>query len=156
MKAATRALHKRGPAQVVVAVPAAPSSSYSGGDGQEYGFAAAFGAGESCEHEAVEQLVDLQRHALEYARRDGLIAEDEQFYAEQNAKLVEAAEMYYRTMFGGRVSAWNLRDRHMTDTLDRLVAHLTRQRGQPARIVVWAHTHISATPALPRWGCAVS
>jgi erythromycin esterase-like protein/predicted phosphoribosyltransferase len=112
---------------------------YSGGDGQEYGFAAAFGAGESCEDEAVEQLVDLQRHALEYARRDGLIAEDEQFYAEQNARLVEAAEMYYRTMFGGRVSSWNLRDRHMTDALDRLAAHLTRQRGQQARIVVWAH-----------------
>jgi erythromycin esterase-like protein len=112
---------------------------YSGGDGQEYGFAAAFGAGESCDDEAVEQLVDLQRHALEYATRDGLIAEDEQFYAEQNARLVEAAEMYYRTMFAGRVSSWNLRDRHMTDTLDRLAAHLTRQRGQPARIVVWAH-----------------
>jgi erythromycin esterase-like protein len=96
---------------------------YSGGDGQAYGFAAAFGAGESCEDEAVEQLVDLQRHALEYARRDGLIAEDEQFYAEQNAGVVEAAEEYYRTMFGGRVSSWNLRDHHMTDTLDRLAAH---------------------------------
>jgi hypothetical protein len=41
------------------------------------GFAAAFGAGETCEEEVVDQLVDLQRHALEYARQDGLIAEDE-------------------------------------------------------------------------------
>jgi erythromycin esterase-like protein/predicted phosphoribosyltransferase len=113
---------------------------YSGSDGQAYGFAAAFGAGASCEQEVVEQLVDLQRHALESARRDGLAAEDDLFYAEQNARTVKAAEAYYRAMFSGRVSSWNLRDRHMTDTLDGLAVHLSRRhRGQPARIVVWAH-----------------
>jgi erythromycin esterase-like protein/predicted phosphoribosyltransferase len=112
---------------------------FSGSDGQAYGFAAAFGAGESCEREVVEQLVDLQRHALEYARRDGLPAQDELFFAEQNARTVKAAEEYYRAMFSGRVSSWNLRDRHMTDTLDALAGHLGRQRGQPAKVVVWAH-----------------
>jgi erythromycin esterase-like protein len=112
----------------------------SGSDGQAYGFAAAFGAGESCEREVVEQLVDLQRHALDDARRDGLAAQDELFYAEQNARTVKAAEAYYRSMFSGRVSSWNLRDRHMVDTLDALAVHLSRQhRGHPARIVVWAH-----------------
>jgi erythromycin esterase-like protein/predicted phosphoribosyltransferase len=111
----------------------------SGGDGQAYGFAAAFGAGESCEKEMLEQLVDLQRHALEYARRDGLIAADEFFYAEQNAKVVQASAEYYRTMFSGRVSSWNLRDQHMAGTLDALAGHLSRQRGRPAKIVVWAH-----------------
>ena len=45
---------------------------FSDDDAQVYGFAAAFGAGEPCEHEVVDQLVDLQRHAVEYARRDGL------------------------------------------------------------------------------------
>jgi erythromycin esterase-like protein len=115
----------------------------SGGDGQEYGFAAAFGAGESCEREVVEQLVDLQRHALDYASRDGLIASDELFYAEQNAKVVRTSAEYYRTMFSGRISSWNLRDQHMAGTLDELAGHLTRQRGQPAKIVVWAHnSHI--------------
>jgi erythromycin esterase-like protein/predicted phosphoribosyltransferase len=111
----------------------------SGGDGQEYGFSAAFGGGETCEREVVEQLVDLQRHALDYARRDGLVADDELFYAEQNAKTVRDSAEYYRSMFAGRVSSWNLRDRHMADTLDALAGHLTRQRGRPARIVVWAH-----------------
>jgi erythromycin esterase-like protein len=111
----------------------------TGDDGQAYGYAAAFGAGASCEHEVVEQLVDLQRHAPEYAQRDGLLAQDEQFYGEQNARAVKAAEEYYRTIFGGRVASWNLRDRHMADTLDALADHLTRQRGTPARIVVWAH-----------------
>jgi erythromycin esterase-like protein/predicted phosphoribosyltransferase len=115
----------------------------SGGDGQAYGFAAAFGAGETCEQEVLDQLADLQRHALAYARRDGLIAEDELFYAEQNAKVVSASAEYYRTMFSGRVSSWNLRDEHMAGTLDALAGHLGRQQGRPARIVVWAHnSHI--------------
>jgi erythromycin esterase-like protein/predicted phosphoribosyltransferase len=112
---------------------------FSGDDGQSYGFAAAFGAGESCEQEVIEQLVDLQRHALEYARRDGLIAEDEAFYAQRNAATVKAAAEYYRSMFGGRVSSWNLRDRHLAETLNALADHLSRQRGEIARIVVWAH-----------------
>ncbi len=112
---------------------------FAGDDGQAYGFAAAFGTGDSCEREAVEQLVDLQRHALEYARRDGLLAQDELFYAEQNAQTVKASAEYYRSMFSGRVSSWNLRDRHMTDTLDALAGHLGRQRGGPAKLVVWAH-----------------
>ena len=112
---------------------------FSDDDAQVYGFAAAFGAGEECEREVVAQLVDLQRHAVEYVRRDGLMADDELFYAEQNARTVRAAEEYYRAMFSGRASSWNLRDRHMADTLDALAGHLTRQRGAPAKIVVWAH-----------------
>jgi erythromycin esterase-like protein/predicted phosphoribosyltransferase len=112
---------------------------YSGGDGQEYGFAAAFGAGEPCEREVIEQVVDLQRNALQYARRDGLLGEDELFYAQRNAQTVRDAERYYRAMFSGRVPSWNLRDQHMVDTLQALAEHLGSQRGEPARIVVWAH-----------------
>lgn len=112
----------------------------SADDGQAYGYAAAFGAGLSCEREAIEQLVELQRNAVEYARRDGLLAEDELFYAQQNAQTVRNAEGYYRAMFGTRVTSWNLRDRHMAQTLDALLAHLDRHPdGRPARIVVWAH-----------------
>jgi erythromycin esterase-like protein/predicted phosphoribosyltransferase len=112
----------------------------SADDGQAYGFAAAFGAGLSCERQAIEQLVEMQRSALEWARRDGLLAEDELFYAQQNAQTVRNAEVYYRAMFGGRVTSWNLRDQHMVQTLQALLAHLDRQGGaEPARIVVWAH-----------------
>ena len=42
-------------------------------------------------------------------------------------------------MFSGRVMSWNLRDRHMVDTLEALSSHLSRQRGEEAKIVVWAH-----------------
>jgi erythromycin esterase-like protein/predicted phosphoribosyltransferase len=112
----------------------------SADDGQAYGFRAAFGAGLSCEREAIDQLVDIQRNALAYARRDGLLAEDELFYAEQNAQVVRDAERYYRAMFGGRVTSWNLRDQHMAQTLHALLAHLDRHPdATPPRIVVWAH-----------------
>jgi erythromycin esterase-like protein len=76
--------------------------------------------------------------AAEYSQRDGRVAADEFFYAEQNARLVKDAEAYYRMMFRGRVSSWNLRDQHMADTLDALVAHLQRQ-GERPKVVVWAH-----------------
>ncbi|MHA6797594.1 erythromycin esterase family protein (plasmid) [Pseudonocardia bannensis] len=112
---------------------------YGTDDGQTYGLAAALGAGETCEQEVIDQLVDLQRHGLEYARRDGLLAEDEQFYAEQNALVVRNAAEYYRSMFSGRALSWNLRDRHMVETLDAVQGHLTRQLGDPAKIVVWEH-----------------
>ncbi len=111
---------------------------HAGEDGQAYGYAAAYGAGETCEQEIVDQLAELQRNGLEYARRDGLLAEDDEFYAEQNARVVKASAEYYRTMFGGRVSSWNLRDTHMADTLDALMAHLGRH-GEPAKVVVWEH-----------------
>ncbi|HEU0023565.1 MAG TPA: erythromycin esterase family protein [Thermoleophilaceae bacterium] len=107
-------------------------------ESQAYGHAVASGASEPCRHAAVGQLLELQRRAADYLRRDGLAAEDEQFYAEENARLVLNAEEYYRTMFDGAERSWNLRDRHMGDTLDRLLAHLER-RDAGARVVVWAH-----------------
>jgi erythromycin esterase-like protein len=109
-----------------------------GEDAQSYGYAASFDMRMSCEDEAVKQLLELQRRAPEYANRDGFVARDEYFFAEQNARLVKNAEEYYRQMFRGRVSSWNLRDRHMAETLYALAAHLESER-QPAKIVVWAH-----------------
>ena len=109
---------------------------------QAYGYAASFGLTESCEREAVVQLVELRRRATEYASRDGRVAADDFFFAEQNARLVKDAEEYYRTMFRGHESSWNLRDRHMADTLEYLMAFLTRQGPRP-KIVVWEHnSHI--------------
>ncbi|MFM9035262.1 MAG: erythromycin esterase family protein [Mycobacterium sp.] len=112
----------------------------AGDDGQAYGYAAAFGAGPSCERQAVEQLVEMQRNACAYLGRDGEPAEDELFYAQQNAMTVRNAEAYYRGMFAGRVTSWNMRDKHMAQTLSALLDHLDRAGGpEPARIVVWAH-----------------
>ena len=109
-----------------------------GEDPQTYGYATSLGLSDSCKDEVVSQLVELTRRALDYASRDGLVAADEFFQAEQNARLVKDAEDYYREMFAGRVSSWNLRDRHMVDTLQAVMGHLQRT-GRPAKAVVWAH-----------------
>ncbi|MDQ6787100.1 MAG: erythromycin esterase family protein [Acidobacteriota bacterium] len=109
-----------------------------GEDAQSYGYAANYDERFSCEDEAIKQLVELQRRAAEYANRDGFVARNEFFFAEQNARLVKNAEEYYREMFRGRVSSWNLRDRHMAETLDALATHLEEGK-QPPKIVVWAH-----------------
>jgi erythromycin esterase-like protein len=109
-----------------------------GEDTQAYGYAAGVGLAESCEREVVDQLVEMQRRASELSKRDGRVTADEFFYAEQNARLVKNAEEYYRSMFRGRVSSWNLRDRHMAETLHALVAHMEGQR-QTAKVIVWAH-----------------
>ena len=109
-----------------------------GPESTEYGQAVLFGVSASCRRHVIEQLVELRRHAADYLRNDGDAAEDAYFTAEQNAVLVGDAEEYYRTMLGDAVNSWNLRDRHMADTLDHLVAHLDRH-GPTARVVVWAH-----------------
>lgn len=109
-----------------------------GEDPQAYGHAASFDLSASCEQEVVSHLVELRRRVAEYAGRAGRLAPDAFFHAEQNARLVMNAEHYYRAMFQGHVCAWNLRDRHMAETLEALKAHLDSQ-GQSAKIVVWAH-----------------
>ena len=109
-----------------------------GDDPQAYGYASSFGFSRDCEDEVTSQPMELRRRAMDYANRDGRIAEDEYFFAEQNARLVANAETYYRAMFGGRSESWNLRDRHMHETLEALLAHVTRTSGR-ARAVVWAH-----------------
>ena len=120
---------------------------HSGEDDQVYGFLTAAGATRSCQEEVVRQLVELQRRAIEYAQRDGRVAKDEFFSAEQNARVVKNAEAYYRSMFLEEVSSWNLRDRHMAETLDALASHLERQGGR-AKIAVWAHnSHIGDAQA---------
>jgi erythromycin esterase-like protein len=109
-----------------------------GGEGQAYGYGLATSAAIPCENEVVTQLIELRRRADAYLRRDGWIADDEFFFAEQNARLVRDAEEYYQQMYRAEVSSWNLRDRHMAGTLDALVEHLDHQVPR-AKIVVWEH-----------------
>lgn len=88
----------------------------------------------------VERLarVELRQRAARYTSLDGRVAEDEYFYAEQKARVVLEAERYYREMFLGQESSWNLRDRHMARTLAARRDHLDRTRGV-AKVVVWGH-----------------
>jgi erythromycin esterase-like protein len=106
-------------------------------DSQAYGYAASFGMKPSCEDEVVQQLREINRQAADALAAGGR-DRDEAFFAQQNARLVRNAEEYYRTMFHGRVSSWNLRDSHMVETLQALEQHLGT-RASPPRMVVWAH-----------------
>ncbi|HEY0063059.1 MAG TPA: erythromycin esterase family protein, partial [Telluria sp.] len=107
---------------------------------QAYGYAAMTGISDSCEQGVITQLHQLQQRAADYMQRADIPgAGDAFFYAQQNARLVMNAEQYYRTMFHGRVSSWNLRDHHMAETLDALAEHVQQTRAAPAKIVVWAH-----------------
>lgn len=109
-----------------------------GENSQAYGYASSLGIKPDCEDEVVAQLVDLRNRFADYASRNGQIPPDEAFYAEQNARLVASAETYYRSMFGGRVSSWNLRDRHMADTIDALSSYYERKSGN-GKVAVWEH-----------------
>ena len=113
-----------------------------------YGYAAEFGLANSCETEIVTQLIEMYHHKAEYLRRNGWVAEDEHFCAAQNARLIHDAERYYRAHFRGRPDSWNLRDRHMFDTLMDLHGHLSKRLGREARIAVWAHnSHVGNAAA---------
>jgi erythromycin esterase-like protein len=109
-----------------------------GEDAQAYGYAASVGLTPSCERAVVDQLIELRLAAADYAHRDGRVAADDLFFAEQNARLVRNAERYYRAMFGSRTQSWNLRDQHMAETLDSLIAFLGAN-GSSAKVVLWAH-----------------
>lgn len=102
-------------------------------DPSAYGRAALTSSYAGCEAEVVAVLRELLRSRL--------AAEiDEPFFdAVQNAALVKEAEAYYRTMYYGAAESWNLRDRHMFDTLVRLLHFM----GPDSRAVIWAHnSHI--------------
>jgi erythromycin esterase-like protein len=93
----------------------------------------------SCEQEVVNTLVELRGHAAGLQRLDGHPAREAYFNAEQNALVAKNAEQYYRTMVRGGPESWNVRDRHMMLTLDRLMEFY----GPQAKGIVWEHnTHI--------------
>lgn len=112
-----------------------------GRDAHAYARETGLRGAESCQRGAVQQLVELRGRAAQSAQsalHDLRLDEDRRFYAEQNARLVVDAEQYYRAVYGGGQESWNLRDRHMAQTLEELVAH-ARRRERSAKAVVWAH-----------------
>lgn len=118
-----------------------------GGDVELYARAPVSLMPASCEQEVVAMLSALRRSAPQDRAADP----EAHFAAEQNALVVRDAESYYRAMVQGGEASWNVRDRHMVDTLDRLM----RFHGPEARAIVWEHnTHIGDARAtdMPRAG----
>jgi erythromycin esterase-like protein len=100
-------------------------------DPAAYGHAAVTGRFEGCASEVAAMLGELLQRRMKLEAQDGVRT----FDAIQNARLVSNAEQYYRVMYQGSTASWNLRDRHMFETLEALLDH----RGEGARAVVWAH-----------------
>jgi len=92
----------------------------------------------SREKEVVAMLVDMLNKEAEYLKKQGWLDGDEVFFAQQNAKLVKDAEEYYRNAYARGPTTWNLRDKHMFETLQSLLDCHQRQL-KPSRAVVWAH-----------------
>jgi erythromycin esterase-like protein len=110
----------------------------------DYGRAVLYGGKDTCEDAAVAQLNDLLAHRMEYLRNDG----EAFFDAAQNARIVRAAERYYRIMYRGGNESWNLRDRHMFDTLQALLRAGGEAKPDGAKAVVGAHnSHIGNAAA---------
>lgn len=104
-------------------------------DEHEYGICAGTNLSSSCEKEALRVLKKmLERHAqLISEEKNNEIELDECFYAMENAKIVREAEKYYRHMFQGGQSTWNIRDTHMCDCLQDLIQH----HGHGTKAIVW-------------------
>jgi erythromycin esterase-like protein len=106
----------------------------------KYGRAVVYGERPGCEDAVVAQLHKLLEKRLVYLHEDG----EAWFDATQNARIVQAAERYYRAMYQSSTTSWNLRDRHMFSTLEAVIAH----RGPGTKAVVWAHnSHIGDASA---------
>ena len=102
-------------------------------DPQEYARAVAF-VSPDCEDEVVSMLQALRTKSI--AAGPGREAA---FGAEQNALVAVNAERYYRAMIRGGGSSWNVRDRHMMETLIRLLD----LHGPDAKAIIWEHnTHV--------------
>jgi protein-L-isoaspartate(D-aspartate) O-methyltransferase len=100
-------------------------------DPAAYGQAVLVGRYESSEQEVVAMLREMLERRVDYARKDG-----ERFFdAAQNARLVADAERYYRAMYYGSATSWNLRDTHMFETLQSLLTF----HGPGSKGIVWEH-----------------
>ncbi|MEX0721971.1 MAG: erythromycin esterase family protein [Balneolaceae bacterium] len=106
---------------------------YRKGEGQAYASATRM-VDENCQEEVVDLLADIRRKATQYNTDP-----EASLNTEQNATVAVNAEKYYRAMVSSSAQSWNVRDRHMAQTLDRLLDY----HGPGAKAVIWAHnTHI--------------
>jgi len=109
-------------------------------DPAAYGQAVLVGRYESSEKAVVAMLREMLERRLEYTQKDGARF----FDATQNARVVADAERYYRAMYYGSARSWNLRDTHMFDTLQSLLAFY----GPTSRGIVWEHnSHVGDAAA---------
>lgn len=113
-------------------------------DPAHYGRGVMTGEADLCEQPVTDQLMDLLTTRLDEMAKD----DEEFFHALQNARVVRSAEHYYRLMYRSSVESWNLRDRHMFETLQLLMRPPRKRDAPQPKAVVWAHnSHIGNAAA---------
>lgn len=133
LKAITDYLKEHHPEAVAAAQEAFQCFEPYAEDPQRYAMATQF-VPKDCEDDVVKLLTSVRQRA------GGELGEGQaDFNAVMNAEALRGAETYYRTMITGGAESWNVRDRHMSDTLNRLMRHF----GPDAKAILWEHnTHI--------------
>jgi erythromycin esterase-like protein len=107
-------------------------------DPQQHGYTAGYGLSPQREEEAIAYAMARTQRRIEELRQSRELAAGDQLYAEEIERLIHKAEPYYREIFHGRNNGWNLRNRHLFDSLIMLINHLGKQN-RKAKIVVWTH-----------------
>jgi len=114
---------------------------------QLYGYLTDKNLTQACTREVTKQFLEMQ-HLIYQTSRSSLEDNDKLFYILQNARIVKNAEKYYRALLEPYHITWNIRDQHMADTLQNIIAHIENTRSQPAKVIVWAHnSHIGDSRA---------
>lgn len=111
---------------------------YDSDDMQRYGAAVASDRRGSCREAVTQQFTELTSR-VRAAGKGHRPGDDRLISAWQNARVVANGEAYYRTVYLGSVESWNLRDKHMADTIDAVSQHLNEGAARPAKVIVWAH-----------------
>lgn len=109
-----------------------------GSSEQSYAYNMSLGMSQSCETAVLNVLNEMLKRQNEFVKHSKL-GEDAYFYALQNAKVIKGAEKYYRNMFKGGATTWNIRDLHMKNTLIDLMKYKEDVQKRRAKAVVWAH-----------------
>lgn len=127
-------LKKVDPAAVKVAEDAFKCfEPYRKEEGQGYARASMY-VPELCKTEVVNLLTQIRSKLPQYNTDHENV-----FSTEQNALVAVNAEKYYRAMLDGGAHTWNIRDEHMSDTLERLLQF----HGKDSKAIIWAHnTHV--------------
>jgi erythromycin esterase len=93
----------------------------------EYGYATAATERTSCAG-GLQELEQYLRERVEQAPDDALL-----FNAWQNALTATNAERYYTTSIHSYADSWNIRDRHMVETVENLMNF----HGSESKIIIW-------------------
>ena len=113
----------------------------------EWAYAQAKGQNVNCADELAAALELVQEQVDASPEGD-----EAAFNALQNALIAVNAERYYSTAINNSSASWNIRDRHMMETINNLMEH----HGENSKIVVWEHnTHVGDARATSMAGAGM-